>query len=65
MNQINIIANPMGSIQERRLVLAKVYKLLIQLAERATEKSAVPSTAAINQGQIDEPILVAEDSVSK
>jgi len=55
----------MGSIQERRLVLAKVYKLLIQLAERATEKSAVPSTAAINQGQIDEPILVAEDSVSK
>ena len=50
---------------ERRRVLARVYRLLLRLAEEADVKDAIPTGIELSEEKAGEPVLVKENLSSQ
>ena len=60
MIKTNSISPQLDPITERRRALAKVYALLLRLAEEAERKNSSPENTNTGQEKVSEPVLTVE-----
>jgi hypothetical protein len=65
MTQTNSLFPQLDPIAERRRVLAKVYRLLLRLADEAENKIATSDIAVAAEQKMREPVLVKEDAIKQ